>query len=125
MQLDNVDYYSLQVNPAMKISQYFSQVIDLGSQFRNFLYTASAINEMDVVVTVDTSVAHLSGAMGKRTFILLPNYCDWRWFGGEEENSPWYDSVKLFKQPVVMDWISVVEEVANQIALIAQQKGLD
>jgi hypothetical protein len=63
-----------------------------------------------LVITVDTSVAHLSGALGKKTWILLPFTPDWRWML-ERNDSPWYPSVKLYRQQVIDDWAGVFKKI--------------
>ena len=65
---------------------------------------------MDIIISVDTSVAHLAGAMGKKVFILLPYAPDYRWML-DRTDSPWYPSVTLFRQPAIDDWDSVVVEI--------------
>jgi ADP-heptose:LPS heptosyltransferase len=75
---------------------------------------------MDVVVTVDTSVAHLAGAMGKPVWILLPFAPDWRWML-ERADSPWYPTARLFRQPKIGDWQSVFENIATAIHARASQ----
>jgi ADP-heptose:LPS heptosyltransferase len=72
---------------------------------------------MDLVITVDTSVANLAGAMGKPVWILLPsNPHDWRWML-ERRDSPWYPTARLFRQPSAGDWTSVIERVREELAL--------
>lgn len=77
----------------------------------NFADTAALIEHLDLVVTVDTSVAHLAGAMGKAVWVLLPFSPDWRWLL-DRDDSPWYPTARLFRQPRVGDWAAVVDEVA-------------
>ncbi len=117
--IKNVNFYSLQVNPAMNACEMYPSLIDLGSGFENFLSTAHAINNLDLVVTIDTSVAHLAGAMGKKVLIMLPYTSDWRWFGAEKNTTPWYDSAELFTQKTPSDWTSVVSDVTQKVQELA------
>jgi tetratricopeptide (TPR) repeat protein len=80
----------------------------------DFSDTAALINELDLVVTVDTSTAHLAGAMGKEVWILLSWDADWRWLL-DRTDSPWYDSATLFRQPALGDWDSVLAEVKRRL----------
>jgi hypothetical protein len=86
---------------------------------KDFTDTAALIENMDLVISVDTSVAHLAGAMDKRVFILLPFAPDYRWML-DRIDSPWYPTATLFRQPEVDDWSSVIEQV--KLALIDFQK---
>jgi tetratricopeptide (TPR) repeat protein len=80
----------------------------------DFADTAAAISLMDLVISIDTAVAHLAGAMGKPLWILLPFVCDWRWgMGGEV--TPWYPTARLFRQPSIGDWGSVVSDVKQTL----------
>lgn len=88
---------------------------DLGPRLSDFEQTAAAIERLDLVVTVDTAVAHLAGAMGKRAFVLLPQQgLDWRWLTGRSD-SPWYPSLTLFRQRTAGDWAPVVEDVRRAL----------
>ncbi len=80
----------------------------------DFAATAAIIAKLDLVITVDTAVAHLAGAMGKTVWILLAYNNDWRWLT-ERVDSPWYHSARLFRQPVLGDWQSVIADVSQAL----------
>ncbi len=80
----------------------------------DFAASARLIGQMDLVITCDTATAHLAGALGKKTWILLPFAPDWRWMIGRDD-SPWYPTVRLFRQPRPDDWQSVIEEVKTAL----------
>jgi len=69
---------------------------------------------MDVVITVDTCTAHLSGAIGKQTWVLLPFVADWRWLI-DKEYTPWYNSVKLYRQSQIKEWDSVLARISTDL----------
>jgi tetratricopeptide (TPR) repeat protein len=88
---------------------------DVGAELSDFADTAAVIELMDVVVTVDTSVAHVAGAMGKPVWIVLPfNPHDWRWML-DREDSIWYPTARVFRQPENGDWASVVTRVNEEL----------
>lgn len=90
-------------------------VVRLGAGLRDFADTAAAVAALDLVITVDTALAHLAGAMGRPVWLLLARGADWRWLA-EGETSPWYPTMRLFRQPAPGDWSAVVAAVAEQMA---------
>ncbi len=88
--------------------------VDLSGLLRDFEDTAGVLAQLDLLITVDTSVAHLAGAMGLPTWILLPYSPDWRWLLGRED-SPWYPSVRLFRQSEPGNWAPVLARVAAEL----------
>ena len=116
---DQADYYCLQkeLRPADQATLASTSGVQfLGESFRDFSDTAAVVALMDLVITVDTSVAHLAGAMGKDVWLLLAYSPDWRWLL-ERNDSPWYDSARLFRQPALGDWVSVLAEVQAALKL--------
>ena len=87
------------------------------NELSNFADTAGLISEMDIVISVDTSVAHLAGAMNKPLWILLPFLPDYRWML-DRSDTPWYPSARLFRQPSISDWHSVVKALTQQLSTL-------
>lgn len=92
-------------------------VRDLGGALHTFNNTAHALMKLDLLVTVDTSVAHLAGALGVRTLLLLPFVPDWRWMVNRDD-TPWYRSVTLMRQDSLFEWAPVITRVRAHIDAI-------
>ena len=90
------------------------EIIDLGPWLDDFAAAAAAISRLDLVIAVDTAVAHLAGALARPVWTLLAATPDWRWLVGRED-TPWYPTMRLFRQPAPGDWGAVVERVAAEL----------
>ena len=115
--LENIQVYSFQVEDTFHGNEKYSdKMINLASNFKDFSDTAKNLKAMDVVISVDTSVAHLSGALGVKTYLLLPYAPDWRWFRDNEKSTPWYKSVELFRQKNAIDWDNEINNIVHLIS---------
>jgi len=114
---DKAEWHSLQkdLRPQdLKALQSQTAVIDHAAEFKDFGDTAALIAELDLVISVDTAVAHLAGAMGKPVWILLPFHPDFRWLR-DREDSPWYPTARLFRQRQDGLWDDVIARVAQEL----------
>ena len=93
-------------------------VVNIGERMRDFADTASILEQLDLLVSVDTSVVHLSGALGTPAWALIPYSPDWRWLYGRDD-TPWYDSVRLFRQTKPGDWPEVLDRVRDALSQFA------
>lgn len=93
-----------------QITEVDFEVLPLGSEIKDFADTAAIISQLDLVLTIDTSVAHLAGALNAPTWVMLPYDADWRWLR-HRDDSPWYPSVRLFRQPTPGDWHALINIV--------------
>jgi tetratricopeptide (TPR) repeat protein len=111
-----VQFISLQKEPRPSDAEALrrSPLIDLAVELNDFADTAAVVASLDLIISVDTAVAHLAGAMGKPTWILLPFSPDWRWLL-ERDDSPWYPTARLFRQPRIGDWASVIASLAGEL----------
>jgi hypothetical protein len=115
--LNGAAFYSLQTGPAAaEIGQlgFDGFVADLAPFARNWRSTARLVKALDVVVTVDTAVAHLSGALGVPVLMMVTNACDWRW-DRNSEKTVWYDSMRLYRQNDQDDWKPCIRRVRNRL----------
>jgi tetratricopeptide (TPR) repeat protein len=109
-------FVSLQKNPRPEDQALLEQagVIDPTSDLTDFAETAALVSCLDLVITVDTSAAHLAGALGRPTWILLPYFPDYRWLL-DRDDSPWYPTARLFRQAETRDWGEVIERVRSEL----------
>jgi ADP-heptose:LPS heptosyltransferase len=122
LSVPNVDFVSVQkdVNEADAVVLRERGVLALGRGFSDFADTAAVVAMLDILVSVDTSVAHLAGAMGKAVALLLPFAPDWRWMLNRAD-SPWYPSLRLFRQSRTGDWHEPFERLHGELIEVSQR----
>jgi len=116
-ELRGVSFYSLQKGPAaaeLRAGACAGWVEDLEAELPDFVDTSALIEALDLVICVDTSVAHLAGALGKPAWVMLAKFSDWRWLAKGQE-TPWYPSMRLFRQAERGDWEAVVRSVRTAL----------
>jgi ADP-heptose:LPS heptosyltransferase len=113
----DIDFVSLQYRIRDDDKAVLADVPNLfcfAQNFRDFADTAAVVANLDAVVSIDSAVAHLTGAMGKPLFLLLPLGADFRWLR-ERTDSPWYPTARLFRQPRFGDWESAIDSLAQEL----------
>jgi tetratricopeptide (TPR) repeat protein len=128
LNLPDLALYSLQKDPSPEDLALIQandrsatdRLFNLSDQLGDFGDTAAAIAQLDLIISVDTAVAHLAGALGKPVWTLLPFCADWRWLR-DRPDSPWYPTMRLFRQPQPGDWQSVFAEVVDALQVNALQ----
>jgi tetratricopeptide (TPR) repeat protein len=108
-------FYSLQYPSPDRRPDF---AVDLAADIADFEDTAAILENLDLVITSDSAVAHLAGALGKPVWILLASVADWRWHL-DRDDSPWYPTARLFRQPAAGDWTSVVDRVRARLSALA------
>jgi len=91
-----------------------TKINNLSSYFKDLADTAAIIKQLDLVITIDTVIAHLAGALGKPVWVMLNFDSDWRWLT-DRKDSPWYPTMRLFRQQKIGDWNSVLKEVKDSL----------
>jgi len=113
--ITKVSWISLQKGKRVTdLATTFNNVIDISGALLDFAETAGVIANLDLVITVDSAVAHLAGAMGQKTWLLLPYNPDWRW-QLDREDSPWYPTLRLFRQHEIDNWAEVLLKVRKSV----------
>ena len=124
LNLPDLAWYSFQRGPERddlrKIGSGY-EIHDIAGYSREIADAAADLANMDLVITVDTMLAHLAGALGKQVWTLLPYHADWRWLN-TGDSTPWYPTMRLFRQSAEGDWGPVVEQVASRLSVM--QKNL-
>lgn len=128
LMLDGVQWFSLQKGVAAEqlavAPSAFAAIQNVAAGLEDYADTARALQGLDLIITVDTSVAHLAGAMGKPVWVLLPAVPDWRWLL-KRRDSPWYPSARLFRQGEPGDWAGVIERAHQELAaLLSDHHGI-
>ncbi len=117
--LSEIQYYSFQVGKMDFDSAELKSkltLIDLADYIHNYTDTAALLKNIDLLISIDTSISNLAGALGVNTYLMLPFDAEWRWFHCTD-TTPWYDSIKIFKQKIPNDWNGVVQRIKNELQL--------
>jgi tetratricopeptide (TPR) repeat protein len=119
LRMPGFTFYSLQLGPSGRSPTLLEAgLIDLTELIVDFADTAALVEELDLIISVDSAVAHLAGAMGRPVWTLLPFAGEWRW-GVSGDATPWYPTMRLFRQPALGDWEAVVRRVALELIRMA------
>ena len=119
-----IELYGLQKGGAARQTETLGgmkRIINFDRELTDFSETAAAIDNLDLLISVDTALVHLAGAMGKPVWILLPHAPDWRWLL-EREDSPWYPTMRLFRQPGRGDWGAVFDKVKDELEKLTNER---
>jgi len=122
--ISGIGWFSFQKGlHAKAIKEYESQIVDLAIYFNDFHDTAMGLSQMDLLITVDTSVAHLAGALGIPFWLLIPSQPDWRWLL-DRSDSPWYPTCCIFRKAIDDDsWLKVVDRVNDALHAMILHKS--
>lgn len=124
LDVPGISWHSLQVGPAQGQLQNTPGVRDFAPRLHDFADTAAAMSALDLVITVDTAAAHLAAALGKPVWLLLSALGEWRW-GDDAKATPWYPSMRLFRQPRPGAWEEVVRDVREELVRQVEHNAAD
>jgi len=122
--MEGVTFFSLQKGAAAQQAKHpppGMELFDVGPELNDFADTAAVMSLMDLIITSDTSVAHLAGALGRPVWLMLQFIPDWRWLLGRND-SPWYPSMRLFRQQIPGNWAEVIQRISMSLASIVQRR---
>jgi hypothetical protein len=123
-EIPGVEFFSLQQGPAAADPLLREHQVEvLSTRTAQVEMAAAAMCELDLVITVDGMAAHLAGTLGRPTWVVLKHQADWRWMD-DAKDTPWYPSMRLFRQPRAGDWAGAMQEVANALRNAASARGL-
>lgn len=118
LDIQGVNFVSLQLGEeSAQVAAFGRWVVDLSAEIKDFGDTAAIMSNLDLVITIDSAVAHLAGALGVPAWVMLKYSPDWRWLL-DRADSPWYSSVKLFRQQISGDWGNVATQIATKIKMM-------
>jgi len=126
LDVPGVRFVSLQVGPRavdLQESPCADGVVDLSPDLADFADTAAALSQLDLLISVDTAVVHLAGALGLPAWVLLPFNADWRWLRNRDD-SPWYPTLRLYRQDESFEWGPVIERVRRDLREHLVERGL-
>jgi Flp pilus assembly protein TadD len=121
LDVPGIDWYALQVGPGRPeqfTGPWAGRITDLAPRMKDFAISAAIVSQLDLVITVDTAMAHLVGALGRPGWVLLCRGNDWRWLH-ERQDSPWYPSLRLFRQRPPRDWRPALAAMADELRVMA------
>jgi hypothetical protein len=117
-------FFSLQKGPdARQTPPVGMDWVDFTGELNDFADTAALIENLDMVISIDTSVAHLAGALGKTVWVLIPFQNDFRWLL-DREDTPWYSRMRLFRQKYREDWVEVIERMRQELEVMSAGRVL-
>lgn len=123
LDVKNTQFYSFQLddrkNDINELKTTYTNIIDLSSHIQDFSDTAALLSHMDLLISVDTAIVHVAGAMNKRCWVLLSNDADWRWLT-QRRDSVWYYSVLLYRQNEAGLWLDVVQSMAKNLMQLSR-----
>ena len=109
---------------AAELKPWSNQIVDLYDGSPSVLPIAKTLLTIDLVISVDTMMAHLAGAMGRPVYTLLPYRCDWRWMM-KRKDSPWYPTMRLFRQQRPGDWESAIRQLERALRALVSQRNFE